>query len=434
MEVIEKRCLVDVKQLGQVYGTAGGAERRVLDDVCLRLNEGEVIGLLGRSGSGKSTLLRAIAGLISPTTGVVDFPVDAQGLSSSVRMVFQSFALFPWLTVLQNVEVGLEALGVAAPERRRRALAAIDMIGLDGFESAFPKELSGGMRQRVGLARALVVAPDVLLMDEPFSALDVLTAETLRTDLLDLWREGRMPIKSILMVTHNIEEAVLMCDRILIFSSNPGRVMREIAVDLSQPRHRSDPAFQALVEHIYVQMAGGANEGSPRQGTFAGSDMGMVLPSISTNALAGLIEAVQDQPFAGQADLRELAGALRYTASDLLPVAEVLQLMRFADMHEGHLTLLPAGQRYADSAVDERKQLFAQHLLKYVPLVGHVRRVLDDRPTRTAPARRFRDQLEDFMSEHDAANTLDCVTQWGRYAELFAYDEVADQFSLDNPS
>ncbi|MDR6959610.1 NitT/TauT family transport system ATP-binding protein [Pseudomonas brassicacearum] len=433
MEVIDKRCLVDVQQLGQVYGTAGG-ERRVLDDVCLRLNEGEIVGLLGRSGSGKSTLLRAIAGLISPTTGVVDFPVDAQGLSSSVRMVFQSFALFPWLTVLQNVEVGLEALGVAAPERRRRALAAIDMIGLDGFESAFPKELSGGMRQRVGLARALVVAPDVLLMDEPFSALDVLTAETLRTDLLELWREGRMPIKSILMVTHNIEEAVLMCDRILIFSSNPGRVMREIAVDLSPPRHRSDPAFQALVEHIYVQMAGGANEGSPRQGIFAGSDMGMVLPSISTNALAGLIEAVQDQPFAGQADLRELAAALRYTASDLLPVAEVLQLMRFADMHEGHLTLLPAGQRYADSAVDERKQLFAQHLLKYVPLVGHVRRVLDDRPTRTAPARRFRDQLEDFMSEHDAANTLDCITQWGRYAELFAYDEVADQFSLDNPS
>ncbi|ROM79026.1 nitrate ABC transporter ATP-binding protein [Pseudomonas brassicacearum] len=433
MEVIDKRCLVDVQQLGQVYGTAGG-ERRVLDDVCLRLDEGEIVGLLGRSGSGKSTLLRAIAGLISPTTGVVDFPVDAQGLSSSVRMVFQSFALFPWLTVLQNVEVGLEALGVAAPERRRRALAAIDMIGLDGFESAFPKELSGGMRQRVGLARALVVAPDVLLMDEPFSALDVLTAETLRTDLLELWREGRMPIKSILMVTHNIEEAVLMCDRILIFSSNPGRVMREIAVDLSPPRHRSDPAFQALVEHIYVQMAGGANEGPPRQGMFAGSDVGMVLPSISTNALAGLIEAVQDQPFAGQADLRELAAALRYTASDLLPVAEVLQLMRFANMHEGHLTLLPAGQRYANSAVDERKQLFAQHLLKYVPLVGHVRRVLDDRPTRTAPARRFRDQLEDFMSEHDAANTLDCITQWGRYAELFAYDEVADQFSLDNPS
>lgn len=434
MQAIDKRCLVDVQQLGHVYGTAGGAERVVLDNVCMRLNDGEIVGLLGRSGSGKSTLLRSIAGLISPTAGVVDFPANAQGLSSSVRMVFQSFALFPWLTVLQNVEIGLEALNVAVPERRRRALAAIDMIGLDGFESAFPKELSGGMRQRVGLARALVVAPDILLMDEPFSALDVLTAETLRTDLLDLWSEGRMPIKSIMMVTHNIEEAVLMCDRILIFSSNPGRIMSEISVDLRQPRNRADPAFQALVEHIYAQMAGGANAGSPRQGMFAGTDVGMVLPLISTNALAGLIEAVQDQPFDGQADLRELAMTLRYTASDLFPVAEVLQLMRFAEMRDGDIMLLPAGRRYAHSDVDERKQLFAQHLLKYVPLVGHIRRVLDDRPTRTAPARRFRDQLEDFMSEHDAANTLDCVTQWGRYAELFAYDDVADQFSLDNPS
>ena len=434
MHVMEKRCLVDVQQLGHVYGTAGGAERRVLDNVCMRLDDGEVVGLLGRSGSGKSTLLRSIAGLIAPSAGGVDFPLDAQGLPSSVRMVFQSFALFPWLTVLQNVEVGLEALDVAAPERRRRALAAIDLIGLDGFESAFPKELSGGMRQRVGLARALVVAPDVLLMDEPFSALDVLTAETLRTDLLELWREGRMPIKSILMVTHNIEEAVLMCDRILIFSSNPGRIQREITVDLRQPRHRSDPAFQALVEHIYVQMAGGADSASPRQGPFAGNGVSMVLPSISSNALAGLIEAVHDQPYQGRADLRELAGALRSSPSDLFPVAEVLQLMRLAEMHDGHITLLPAGHRYAQSDVDARKQLFAQQLLKYVPLVSHVRRVLDDRPTRTAPARRFRDQLEDFMSEHDAAMTLDCVTQWGRYAELFAYDEVADLFSLDNPS
>lgn len=433
-EVMNQRCLVDVRQLKHVYGTAGGAERLVLDNVNLRLNEGEIVGLLGRSGSGKSTLLRAIAGLIAPSAGEIDFPADSRGLPSSVRMVFQSFALFPWLTVLQNVEVGLEALDVAIPERRRRALAAIDMIGLDGFESAFPKELSGGMRQRVGLARALVVAPDVLLMDEPFSALDVLTAETLRTDLLDLWCEGRMPIKSILMVTHNIEEAVLMCDRILIFSSNPGRIVKEIVVDLSQPRNRADPAFQALVEYIYAQMADGGHGGSACQSAFAGTGVAMVLPSISTNALAGLIEAVHDQPYDGQADLRELADTLRYSPSDLLPVAEVLHLMRLADLQEGHIALLPAGRRYAQSTVDERKQLFAQHLLRHVPLVGHVRKVLDDRPTRTAPARRFRDPLEDFMSEHDAAMTLGCVTQWGRYAELFAYDEVADRFSLDNPS
>ncbi|CAM3359599.1 nitrate ABC transporter ATP-binding protein [Pseudomonas floridensis] len=433
MMAVEKRCLVDVQKVRHVYGKAS-KERLVLDDVTLQLNENEIIGLLGRSGSGKSTLLRSIAGLVVPTEGQVTFPNHAPGKAMSVGMVFQSFALFPWLTVLQNVEVGLEAQGVPAQARRKRALAAIDLIGLDGFESAYPKELSGGMRQRVGMARALVIDPDVLLMDEPFSALDVLTAETLRTDLLDMWSEGRMPIKSILMVTHNIAEAVLMCDRILLFSSNPGRVISEIKVDLPQPRNRQDPVFQALVEEIYVLMTQDSDAGEIRQGVFPGTGLGMVLPQVSTNALAGLIEAIHAPPYGMKADLPELAGALHYNADELFPIAEVLQLLRFAELKGGDIRLLPAANRYALADVDERKQLFAQHLLSFVPLVAHIRRVLDDRPTHVAPARRFRDQLEDFMSESDARQTLDAVTQWGRYAELFAYDELADQFSLDNPS
>ncbi|WP_122425215.1 AAA-associated domain-containing protein [Pseudomonas viridiflava] len=433
MMAVEKRCLVDVQKVRHVYGKAS-KERLVLDDVTLQLNENEIIGLLGRSGSGKSTLLRSIAGLVVPTEGQVIFPGRTPGKAMSVGMVFQSFALFPWLTVLENVEVGLEAQGVPAQQRRKRALAAIDLIGLDGFESAYPKELSGGMRQRVGMARALVIDPDVLLMDEPFSALDVLTAETLRTDLLDMWSEGRMPIKSILMVTHNIAEAVLMCDRILLFSSNPGRVISEIKVDLPQPRNRQDPVFQALVEEIYVLMTQDSNAGETRQGVFPGTGLGMVLPHVSTNALAGLIEAIHAPPYGMKADLPELAGALHYNADELFPIAEVLQLLRFAELKGGDIRLLPAANRYALADVDERKHLFAQHLLSFVPLVAHIRRVLDDRSTHTAPARRFRDQLEDFMSESDARQTLDSVTQWGRYAELFAYDELADQFSLDNPS
>ncbi|ABQ39319.1 NitT/TauT family transport system ATP-binding protein [Sphingomonas sp. BE270] len=195
MVVIESRNLVEVQKVRQVYGKSGGPDLLVLDDVDLTLKENEIVGLLGRSGSGKSTLLRSIAGLVTPTQGVIEFPKIEDGQRATVSMVFQTFALFPWLTVLQNVEVGLEAKNVPPTDRRKRALAAIDLIGLDGFESAYPKELSGGMRQRVGLARALVVDPDILLMDEPFSALDVLTAETLRTDLLDLWSEGRMPIQ-----------------------------------------------------------------------------------------------------------------------------------------------------------------------------------------------------------------------------------------------
>ncbi|WP_144958920.1 ABC transporter ATP-binding protein [Pseudomonas oryzihabitans] len=432
LTTLNARPLIDVQNVRQLYGNAGGPARVVLDEVSLTLHENEIVGLLGRSGSGKSTLLRSIAGLLTPSGGTVDFPPKDDGQRARVSMVFQSFALFPWLTVLQNVEIGLEALHVPLDERRRRALAAIDLIGLDGFESAYPKELSGGMRQRVGLARALVVHPDVLLMDEPFSALDVLTAETLRTDLLDLWVEGRMPIRSILMVTHNIAEAVLLCDRVLIFSSNPGRVASEIRIDLPQPRNRHDPAFRELVEEIYVRMTGEATP-APHDAGVPGNGLGMRLPTVSTNALAGLLEAVQAAPYDGRADLPELAGGLGYALDELFPLAEVLQLLRLAVLEGGDLRLLPAGRAYVEAGVDVRKQLFARQLLNFVPLVAHIRRVLDDRQGHTAPARRFRDELEDFMDEADAARTLGSAIQWGRYGELFAYDQAADMFSLENP-
>jgi NitT/TauT family transport system ATP-binding protein len=424
--------LVEAKAIRHLYGKAEGANLLVLDNVDLTLDENEIVGLLGRSGSGKSTLLRSIAGLIKPTSGEIVFP-PREDSPTTVSMVFQSFALFPWLTVLQNVEVGLEAKGVRSDERRRRALAAIDLIGLDGFENAYPKELSGGMRQRVGLARALVVDPSILLMDEPFSALDVLTAETLRTDLLDLWNEGRMPIKSILMVTHNIEEAVLMCDRILVFSSNPGRVVSTIKVDLPQPRNRQDPAFRTLVERIYAQMTRpDQGAAAARDGVFLGMGLGMVLPRVSTNVMAGLIEAVCAAPFDGRAHMPDLARVLRYEADALFPIAETLQLLRLAELREGDLVLTPTAHRYAEADVDARKSIFAQQLLAHVPLVAHVRRVLDDRPSHAAPASRFRDELEDFMSPDYADQTLRAVTNWSRYAEVFSYDEGADRFSLED--
>jgi NitT/TauT family transport system ATP-binding protein len=247
--------LLETHAVRKAFPKPDGSELLVLDGIELRVAEGEIVGLLGRSGSGKSTLLRLISGLLAPNSGVITYqgqPVS--GPAPGIAMVFQSFALFPWLTVLDNVQIGLEALGLPDQQIRQRALAAIDLIGLDGFESAYPRELSGGMRQRVGFARALVVHPNILLMDEPFSALDVLTAETLRTDFLDLWCEGRLPIKGVILVTHNIEEAALMCDRILVFSTNPGRIVSEIKVDLPQPRDRLDPAFQAVVERVYVAM------------------------------------------------------------------------------------------------------------------------------------------------------------------------------------
>jgi NitT/TauT family transport system ATP-binding protein len=427
--------LVEVEHLNHVYPKGGAGEVPVLDDVNLTLKDNEIVALLGRSGCGKSTLLRIVAGLMPATSGKV--MIEGERViepARQVAMVFQSFALFPWLTVQENVEIGLEAQGIGLDERRQRTLAAIDLIGLDGYEIAYPKELSGGMRQRVGLARALVVHPKVLLMDEPFSALDVLTAETLRTDLLDLWCEGRMPTRSILMVTHNIEEAVLMCDRILVFSSNPGRILAEIKVDLTRPRNRLEPNFRALVDDIYARMTERPSGKPGREGLFPGTGIAMVLPRVSPNLLSGLIEVLAAAPYDGHADLPAIAGSLHMEVDDLFPIAETLQLLRFAEVEHGDIRLTDAGKRFARASVDDRKKLFAQHLVTYVPLAGHIKRVLDERAGHHAPASRFRDELEDSMSEESAERTLRAVISWARYAEVFAYDEGSGVFSLDNPS
>jgi len=424
--------LIDLRNVCRSFPKGSGEDLLVLEKVDLTIRAGEMVGLLGRSGSGKSTLLRIIAGLIAPSSGEAQCRGEAiKGPPNGVAMVFQSFALFPWLTVLQNVELGLEALGIDDAERRTRALAAIDLIGLDGFESAYPKELSGGMRQRVGFARALVVHPDLLLMDEPFSALDVLTAETLRTDLIDLWIEGRLPIKSILMVTHNIEEAVLMCDRILVFSSNPGRVAAEYKVDLPHPRNRLDPAFRLLVDTLYARMT--QREATTLPTGIQGVGVGMVLDHVSSNVLSGLIETLAGPPYNGHADLPVLAGQLQLEADEILHLGESLQLLRFAQLSEGDLMLTDAGKRFANLETDARKKLFAEHLLAYVPVMGLIKRVLDERPSHTAPAARFRNELEDYMSEEYADETLRTIVSWARYGELFAYDEQSETFSLENP-
>jgi NitT/TauT family transport system ATP-binding protein len=424
--------LIDLRNVCRSFPKGSGEDLLVLEKVDLTIRAGEMVGLLGRSGSGKSTLLRIIAGLIAPSSGEAECRGEAiKGPPNGVAMVFQSFALFPWLTVLQNVELGLEALGIDDAERRTRALAAIDLIGLDGFESAYPKELSGGMRQRVGFARALVVHPDLLLMDEPFSALDVLTAETLRTDLIDLWIEGRLPIKSILMVTHNIEEAVLMCDRILVFSSNPGRVAAEYKVDLPHPRNRLDPAFRQLVDTLYARMT--QRQATTLPAGIQGVGVGMVLNHVSSNVLSGLIETLAGPPYNGHADLPVLAGQLQLEADEILHLGESLQLLRFAQLSEGDLVLTDAGKRFANLETDARKKLFAEHLLAYVPVMGLIKRVLDERPSHTAPAARFRNELEDYMSEENADETLRTIVSWARYGELFAYGEQSETFSLENP-
>ncbi len=431
------QALLQVDGLRKSFVKPDGGELLVLEGVDLALRRGEIVGLLGRSGSGKSTLLRLIAGLARPAGGSITYlgrPVA--GPPAGIAMVFQSFALFPWLTVLENVALGLEALRLPREEIVRRSLAAIDLIGLDGFESAYPRELSGGMRQRVGFARALVVHPNILLMDEPFSALDVLTAETLRTDFLDLWAEGQLPIQGIILVTHNIEEAVLMCDRVLVFASNPGHIVTEIPVELPHPRDRLDARFREIVERIYVVMTARLASGRPaarteRQPGVVG--LGAILPQVSSNLLAGLLETVAAAPYEGRADLPVIAGALRMEVDDLFPVAETLQMLGFAELAGGDIRLTPDGLAFTNAGLDERKRLFARRLLGHVALAAHIRRVLDERPSHRAPWSRFADELEDHMSPDAAEQTLRGVISWGRYGEVFAYDDDSGTFSLENP-
>jgi NitT/TauT family transport system ATP-binding protein len=428
--------LLNAKDVSKTYRTGDTAGRLVLDHVDFALKEGEIAAILGKSGCGKSTFLRILAGLTPPTGGGVTYrgtPVIGPALG--IAMVFQTFALFPWLTVLGNVELGLEAQGVDREERRKRALAAIDLIGLDGYESAYPKELSGGMRQRVGFARALVVNPDVLLLDEPFSALDVLTAETLRGDLADLWTARRVPTKGIVFVSHNIDEAVEMSDRIVVFDSDPGRIRAEIAVPLPRPRDPSSPAFRQIVDEAYTQITTHPSRQAGKPGAPAAPQIGIAyrLPPASIQQLMALLDSLSSAPYNGRADLPKLAESEHLSSDELFPLIETLQLLGFAQVGGGDIEATAAGRAISEADILKRKQIFGEHLLRNVPLVAHIRRVLDERPGHAAPGARFLGELEDHLSEEDAQEVLDTVINWARYAELFAYDYDRAVLSLENP-
>jgi NitT/TauT family transport system ATP-binding protein len=425
--------LLRAEAVSKTYRTPDHLGRLVLDRLDFVLCEGEIVAILGKSGSGKSTFLRILAGLVPPSGGSVAY--RGARVSAPVRgiaMVFQSFALFPWLSVLGNVELGLEAQGVAGSERRRRAVAAIDLIGLDGFENAYPKELSGGMRQRVGLARALVVNPDILLLDEPFSALDVLTAETLRGDLLDLWQESRIPTRGIVVVSHNIQEAVEMADRILVFAGDPGRVRAEVPVPLARPRAETSAPFRRIVDQVYMLLTTAPARDGRRGARPEPIGIGYRLPDAPVQQFSGLLDTLAEPPYRGRADLPHLAEAEHLAIDDLFPLIEALQLLGFADVGEGDIALTARGRAYVEADMLARKQRFAEALVRQVPLAAHIRRVLDERPGHRAPAARFQRELEDHLSEGEAERVLGTVINWGRHAELFAYDYDSEILSLEN--
>ena len=424
--------IIAIEHLRKAFKKAATQDLLVLDDVNFKLQKGEIVALLGKSGSGKSTLLRIIAGLVAPTSGHVTYrgQVVTQPVQG-IAMVFQSFALMPWLTVLENVELGLEAQGVGREERRHRAIEAIDIIGLDGFESAFPKELSGGMRQRVGFARALVINPDVLLMDEPFSALDVLTAENLKSDLLRLWQEKKTNTNGILLVTHNIEEAAMLADRIVILGSDPGYIRADLPVSIPQPRDTEAPEFRALVDRIYRLMTTGSREKARHAQRQRQIDLGYRLPDVEPSELSGLIETMKS--FEDRIDLPELADELMMNVDDLFPILETLEILGFAKVLDGDIQLSEVGKQFSEADLQERKQMFARGLLEKVPLARYIRKILDEKVGHRVSEERFLSKLEDYLSEKEADRVLHTMIDWGRYAEIFAYDFNTGMLSLENP-
>jgi NitT/TauT family transport system ATP-binding protein len=422
--------LLTLHDVSQAYGR-DARQFVAVRDVNLEIRAGEFVCLLGPSGCGKSTLLRIIAGLNAATSGTVQYRgAPLAGVNPHATIVFQTFALYPWLTVLENVTVALKARGVPAAERQARALTLIDTVGLDGFESAYPRELSGGMRQKVGFARAMAVEPELLCLDEPFSALDVLSAEALRGELMELWLNQSLPIRAVLMVTHNIEEAVLMADRIVVMDKDPGHVVAELAVTLRHPRRRKDPAFQALVDRVYAAVAGKTEPEVEALGTAPGQPGATaLLPAARINALAGLSELLNAEP-GGRGDLYRVAEDLALELDDLLPVVEAAELLGFAQVEQGDLVLTPLGQTFADASILARKQIVAARILRQ-PTVRWIYEHLQSDANRRIPQEFFLERLQPEFGD-EAEEQLDTAINWARYAELFAFDDDTDELYLES--
>ena len=415
--------IIELKSVDKSFHSADGSARLVLQDVDFTLNEGEIVALLGQSGSGKSTMLRIMAGLILADKGQVLYKgLPIYGAARGISMVFQSFALFPWLTVQKNVELGLEAQGIHTTEREKRAQALIEMIGLSGFEGALPRELSGGMRQRVGIARALVLEPEVLLMDEAFSALDVLTGERLREDILELWNKKEISTKAILIVSHNIEEAVMMADRVLIFASDPGRVRAELPISLAHPRKVESQEVRTLIDNVYGLMT----SGSERVGRLPDMDvklqLGDRLPEADIKRIEGLLELLTDESFQGHADLPKLAEETELTDKELLEVSRALTLLGFVELAHGDVAITSLGKHYVGTTNAERQRIFGQQLLAHVPLVAYIRHSLEQDRSGDLPEDLFLKLLRFTLNEIEAERALSIAIEWGRYGDLFEYN------------
>ncbi len=428
----ENNVLMELRNVRQVYGR-GPRSIVAVDGINLVVRRGEFVALLGPSGCGKSTLLRIITGLNVPTEGEVLYRGrPLRGVNPHATIVFQTFALFPWLTVIENVEVALRARGVPLPERRERALSLLDRVGLDGFENAYPRELSGGMRQKVGFARAMAVEPELLCLDEPFSALDVLSADALRGELLELWTSGQIPTQAIILVTHNIEEAVFLADRIVVMDTRPGRIAAEVPVTLSHPRQRKSEEFLAMVDRVYAAVAGETQAPAVELGSAPGEPgKTRALPLAPISALAGLLEHL-DEERGNREDLYRLADDLRMEIDDLLPVVEAGEILDFVHVDQGDVCLTPLGETFAEASILARKEIFASRSRR-VPLIRWILKGLRSAPDHRVPRQFFQDVLEWEFTPEEAERQIDLAIAWGRYGELFGYDDDTELLYLEVP-
>ena len=428
--------IIQARAVEKYYPQPDGNRIQVIAPTDIDVTPGKIIALLGPSGSGKSTLLRILTGLSHPSSGTVLWHgLPLAGQIPSVSIVFQSFALFPWLTVIDNVEAPLVARGIGAIERHKRALKMIDTVGLDGFETAYPKELSGGMKQRVGFARALVVEPEVLFMDEPFSALDVLTAENLRSELLELWLSKKMPTTCIFIVTHNIEEAVLLADRVIVLGRNPARIRSDFEIDIPQYRDRKSPRFLAYVDFIYKALTKPDDDLALPQSAVAASANGknrerakfQMLPHARPGGIAGFMELLVDR--GGRDDLYKLADELAMDVDDILPIVDASVILGFAMLHEGDVEITPEGRQFGEADIQMQKEMFRAAALKNVAILRLIENTLHAKRDRAIGEEFFRDILDEHFSADEVERQFETILNWGRYAEIFNYDSETGRLS-----
>lgn len=429
---------IELKNVGRTYSLDSGADLKVLEGVNLTVDEGEVVALLGPSGAGKSTCLRIMSGLLEPTEGEIrSHGAVLHGINLDVSLVFQSGALFPWETVYSNIELAIQPLGLDEAEERSRIRKAIDLVGLEGFEEAYPRELSGGMKQRVGIARALVMERPVLFLDEPFSALDVMTADTLRNEMVNIFLDKKTPTRSMVIVTHNIQEAVYMAKRILVFGTSPGRIKHVITNDLPYPRDDQSPAFRRMVSQIHATIAEALMPDTPQAQPTGPSALPRPptkeppiepIPNVGIVEMIGLVEAIGDQ--GGTADIFELAQRTGKEFGRALYLIKGAEMLELVETPKQNVILTDLGHHFVEGDINVRKRMLHE-LFGALRIVQMTTNVLRKDEGLRLPIESLVERVGEWLPNENPHGIVQALVSWGRFAEYFGYNDDTKELYLD---